>query len=230
MPPPLRSGAEFVSAASERLTYRISLRGFPVGEAQLAAVNRDGRVKISARLRSSPLAEAFYRVDDTVESELVAGNYIVTTIRQHEGEFSRSAGFTIMLREKKAFSADRLRGRFVTETLPSSEVTDPITGLYFLRNRPLATGETVLLHLYDSGEYSETSVEVLRKERIRVAGLGEVATLVIRPQLSHSGLFSKTGPVEIWLTDDIFRVPVKMKTRIALGEVTAEIISSEVER
>lgn len=44
------------------------------------------------------------------------------------------------------------------------------------------------------------------------------------------GIFRRTGDVLIWVTDDQYRVPVKFVTSIALGQVTAELVSSDVQR
>jgi hypothetical protein len=227
--PPLRRADEFLAGTSERLTYRITLRGVPVGQAVLAARREQAGVRITLTVTSFPLITEVFPVDDEVETELIAGNYIVTKIRQHEGSYSRQAGYTLMLRERKAFAADRLRGQFVSDPLPREDVTDVLSGFYFLRNQPVQVGKSLLLQLYDSGGYAPTMVEVLRQELIRVPGLGEIETLVLQPHLKNAGFFRSTGPILIWLSADRFKVPVRMQTSIPLGTITAELVSSEVE-
>ncbi|UFS71394.1 DUF3108 domain-containing protein [Geomonas sp. RF6] len=229
LPPPLRRGKEFVPAAMEKLTYRITLHGILIGEAVLLATNEKGAVRISVKVTSSPLITPFYPVDDLIETQLVMGNYLVTSIRQREGSYQRNTGFTLMLREKKAFSTATLREGVFTP-LPRSDVTDLVSGFYYMRNQPLEVGKSLLLHIFDSGKYSLATVEVLRQERVSVQGLGDVETLVVVPRLQTEGIFRRTGEMLIWLTADGRKVPVKVETTIPIGKVRAELVSSEVQR
>jgi len=154
----------------------------------------------------------------------------MTTIRQHEGAYRNDVGFTLCLGEKNVFWADRLRKRYSNDPLPTDQAMDIITGFFFLRNQSLEVGKTVVLPLYDSNTYSPTEVTILRKERVTLSGFKDVDTLVIQPLLRTDGFFRQTGDLLVWLTDDLFKVPVKMETTVPyLGKVTAELVSSEVE-
>ncbi len=227
--PPLRQAAEFLAAARERLTYQISMFNVPVGSAELEAKREQGEVRISLKVKSSAAFSGIYPVDDLVETRHIGGNYILTRIRQREGSFRSDRGFTLMLRDKKVFWIDRLTSRSLNETVPTSDVTDIISGLYYLRNRPLEVSKTENLHVYDSDTYADLPVEVLRRERIDLPGLRKADTIVIRPVLKTDGIFKRTGDVTIWLTDDAQRVPVKVETHIALGKVTIALVAADTE-
>ena len=47
------------------------------------------------------------------------------------------------------------------------------------------------------------------------------------PQMKTGGIFRRTGDVQMWLSGDRFKVPVKIVTSIALGQVNIELISAE---
>lgn len=212
----------------ERLTYRIGMLGLPVGDAVLEAKNELGEVSIVLTVRSIAPFSSIYPVDDRIESRHAAGNFIITKIRQQEGSFRSNRGFTLFLRDKKVFWMDILTNRSVSEPLPNSEVLDLLSGLYYLRTRPLQVGTTERLHVYDSDRYSELPVEVLRREQVDLPNLKGVNALVIKPLLKSEGIFKRTGDVAIWLTDDASRAPVKVETEIALGKITAELVSAEI--
>lgn len=226
----VRRGDEFVPRAHERLTYRIDLYGVPVGTAVVDATNRNGEVRITTRITSNAFLSGIYPVDVSVDTRLIKGNYLLTRIRQHEGDFTGDSGFTLMLRERNAFWVDRLHNRYANHPLPREDVMDVVSGFYFLRSQPLEVGRQVVLHLFDSNEYDPTSVEVLRKERLHLNGLREVDTLVVHPVLKTAGFFRRTGDLFIWLTNDTYRVPVRVETSIPLGRVTAELVSIEGEK
>jgi hypothetical protein len=161
---------------------------------------------------------------------MIKGNYLLTRVRQSEGNFKGDFGFTLMLRERKAFWVDRLTNRFNYQPLPVDNVMDAVSGFYFLRNRTLEVGNPVQLHLFDSNEYSLTTVEVLRKETIELSDGRKVEALVLHPRLKTAGFFRRTGDIMLWLTDDTYRVPVRLETSIMLGKITAELISVESEQ
>jgi hypothetical protein len=224
---PLRKTGEFLATQGEKLTYRISMLGIPVGNAELEAKQEQGEVRITLHIQSNPAASQLYPVDDSVETRHIGGNFILSRIRQSEGSFRGDRGFTLFLREKSVFWIDRLKNRSLQEPLPNSAVVDILSGLYYLRNQPLEVGKSVVLEIFDSNRYAPTTVAVLRKEHLTLPGLREVDTLVIHPELKTEGVFRRTGEIMIWLTDDEKRVPVKVETRISLGKVTAELVSAE---
>jgi hypothetical protein len=226
----VRRAGEFLSTRREKLTYRISLLKIPVGSAVMEAANNDGELRISVRITSNAAMSGFYAVDDLVETRMIKGDYLLTRVRQNEGSYRGDFGFTLMLREHKAFWVDRLRNRYDYQPLPGDDVMDAVSGFYFLRNRDLEVGKSVQLNLFDSNEYSPTTVEVLRRERIGLPGSRDVNTLVLHPLFKTAGFFRRTGDITIWLTDDKYRVPVRMETFITLGKVTADLIASEREQ
>lgn len=225
--PPLRKASEFLANDWEKLSYRISMSGIPVGMAELEARQDNGEIRITLRIQSNAAVSQLYPVDDSVETRHIGGNFILSRIRQREGSYRGDKGFTLFLRDKSVFWIDRIRNLTLTEPLPNSSVVDILSGLYFLRNQPLEVGTSVVLQLFDSNRYAATTVVVLRKEHLTLPSLREVDTLLIHPQLKTEGVFRRTGEILVWLTDDEKKVPVKVETRIALGKVTAELVSAE---
>jgi hypothetical protein len=227
---PLITADEFLSTEWETLTYRFSIMGIPVGSAELQASQEHGEVRFTLRIQSNAALSQLYPVDDCVETRHMAGNYILTRIRQREGSFRGDRGFTLLLREQSVFWIDRLNNLSVQEPLPNSSVVDILSGLYYLRNQPLEVGKPVLLQLFDSNQYAPTSIEVLRREHLTLPGLREVDTLLLHSQLKSGGIFQRTGEILVWVTDDQNKVPVKVETQIPLGKVTAELVSAQSRR
>lgn len=230
LPAPIRSNEEFIGFRKETLTYTVSLHGLPVGSAQMIATNSNGELRITTSARSNAALSLIYPVDNITETRMFNGRYIMTTIRQHEGSFHSDVGFTLCLGEKSVFWADRLKKIYVNSPIPTDQTMDIISGFFFLRNQELGVGKSLLLHLYDSNAYSPTEVRVLRRESLPLPGFRDVETLVIQPLLKSEGFFRRTGDILLWLTDDEFRVPVRMETDVhPLGRVSINLISSEVE-
>lgn len=221
-----RTGGAFLAAKYEKLTYQLLMFEIPVGTAELEAKYEDGETLITLRIRSSAAVSSVYPVDDVVEIRHVVG-FIMAKIRQQEGSFRSDELFTINPGKKRVTWFDNIHGRSLKTTVPNDEVLDSLSAIYYLRNRQLEVGRTETLHIFDSEIYAAVPVEILAREEIRLPNLTKVNTLVVRPLQQTAGIFRRTGDLLIWLTDDGNKVPVKIVTSIALGKVTAELISAE---
>jgi len=225
--PPLSSASNFLSTKSEKLTYLISMFGLPMGSAELEAKNENGEIWLTLRVRSNAAISNVYPVDDVVETRHINGQFILSTIKQQEGSFRSDEGFTINLRKKRVSWVDNRGGRSQTVAIPTDEVLDTLSGIYFLRNRQLQVGKTETLHIFDSESYADVPVEILSRETVRLPNFTEVNTLVVKPLQKSAGIFRRTGDILIWMTDDAYKVPVKIVSSVALGTVTVELISAE---
>ena len=226
-PTTLQSLSDALAARYEKLTYLVSMHGLPIGNAELESKHENGVTAITLRMKTNAAISNFYLVDDQIETRHIDGKFIMTNIKQQEGSFKSDESFTINLRKKSVSWVDFARPRTLKVAVPTDDVLDTLSGIYYLRNRQLQVGRTETLHIFDSEVYADVPVEILRKEEMRLPNLTKVATLVVRPLQSTPGLFRRTGDLVIWMTDDDFKVPVKIVTSIAMGQVTAELISSE---
>jgi hypothetical protein len=103
-------------------------------------------------------------------------------------------------------------------------VFDPLSGFYYLRSLELSVGRPVFITIFDSKRIWNVEVQILRKEKVPLSS-GWVNTIVIKPLMKSEGIFSRQGDMLIWLTDDGKRIPVKMQTKVAIGSITATLVS-----
>lgn len=201
--------------------------GLPIGSAELEAKNENGEIRLTLRVRSNAVISNFYPVDDIVVTRHIDGKFILTAIKQLEGSFRSDEGFTINLRKKRVSWVDNMGGRYQTVAVPTDEVLDTLSGIYLLRNRELQVGKTETLHIFDSESYADVPVEILRRETVLLPNFTKVDTLVVQPLQKSAGIFRRTGDILIWMTDDVYKVPVKIVTSVAFGTVTVELVSAE---
>ncbi len=212
----------------EKLTYQVTIFGLPIGDAELEAKREIGETTLTLRVKSNSTISNVFPVDNTIVTRHISNRYIMSTIRQHEGTYVSDEGFTINLKRKRVTWYNNVTGRSQITTVPTDEVIDTLSGIYYLRNRQLQVGKAEKLQIFDSEVFAEVPVEILRREKIRLPNYTEIDTLVIRPIQKTAGIFRRTGDILIWITDDANKVPVKIVTSIALGTVTADLISSDV--
>ena len=223
------TGAVF--GPGERLTMRIHYGAIHAGRAHLAVEPGDGR---SFHFVATAKSEGFFawllrfRVDDR-------------TVAEWDPESACSLGIEKHLREGRAerdqrVVIDPLTGHALVEDAKVKEkafalqpcVLDVLSAFFVLRVRGIAEGEPVRLPVFDNGKSYVLEVRFLGRERLDLPPpLGKnVPTLVVEPLLAEgTGLFVKEGRLKIWLTDDARRIPVRLRARVAIGSVTAELES-----
>ncbi len=106
---------------------------------------------------------------------------------------------------------------------------DPLSVFYAFRTQPLREGVQMKKPVTDGKKCVMGSGEVLRRESITVAGVTYDCFLV-EPNLEHiGGIFKKSrnAKLQIWVTADERHLPVKVKSKIRIGSIVAELVSVE---
>ena len=80
-----------------------------------------------------------------------------------------------------------------------------------------------LQNFYKDNVY-DLDVRYLGKETIEVPA-GKFNCIIIEPLVQEGGLFKSEGSILIWLTDDNLKIPVKVKTKVVIGSIDAELTS-----
>jgi hypothetical protein len=116
--------------------------------------------------------------------------------------------------------------RFDVGTCP----LDVLSAFYVTRLRGVSEATPLELPVFDNGRRYTLGVRFLGREKLDLpAPLGHgTPTLIVEPQLlSGTGLFVKSGRLKIWLTDDARRIPVRLRAKVAIGSVSADLESYE---
>jgi hypothetical protein len=110
--------------------------------------------------------------------------------------------------------------------LPTSGAAqDPLSSLYVVRTMPLQVGDPVYLPIFDRGQTWMTEIRVLGREQLQLP-VGTVHTLKLQPLLRTPGIFRRAGELFVWLTDDAYRLPVQMQSRLSIGVVSARLLKA----
>jgi hypothetical protein len=214
----------------EKLVYDLAWTGVKAGTATLEVVNDKETLRVISTANSANWVSVFYKVEDRVETVLAKGKSDIFLARPQnyrlklrEGRHRRDKEVIYDHERKKAVFIDHLdndRKEFAI----SEHAFDPLSVLYYVRTLKLEVGKSVYMDIFDSKKLWNVEVQVLRKERISSI-LGDVETVVVKPLMKSEGIFNRKGDMLIWLTDDQKRIPVKMQTKVAVGSITATLVS-----
>ncbi|MGD0883772.1 MAG: DUF3108 domain-containing protein [Thermodesulfovibrionales bacterium] len=223
------SGEVFPFQIPETLLYDLTWAGIKAGEASLRVKGSDGGLIITSTAKSAQWISLFYTVDDWAESRLTGdiriktiGHPVNYKLKIREGRRRKNKEVIFARDASKAIYIDYLNGEKKAFDVPSV-VFDPLSSFFHLRTRDLEVGKSVYVPVFDNRKIQDVEVQVLRKEKVEVPA-GEFNTVVVRPLIKSEGIFERKGTINIWLTDDEKRIPVKLKTKVKVGSITAYLV------
>jgi hypothetical protein len=213
----------------EKLTYDLTWTGIKAGTATLEIIQDSSTMRIVSTAKSADWISLFYTVDDRVESVLLnpqppslIGQPQNYRMKIREGRHRRNREVVFDSGKHTALYIDHLGGE--KKDLPIRDnIFDPLSSFYYVRTMKLEVGKPVFVDILDNKKMWNVEVLVLRKEKIRTT-LGSFDTIVIKPLMKSEGIFSRKGDMLIWLTDDERRLPVMMRTKVAVGNITATLV------
>lgn len=212
----------------EALTYELSWAGIQVGVASQEIFADGAQRRIVSTARSNDWLAVFFPVEDRIESryEPLQGGFPGQVrhypLQTREGKHRRDREIEFMPERGVARFRDNLGGERVTVPIPADTI-DIYGSFYLVRYLPLEVGRSLFVNILDGKRQRRIEVRVLRKERLKTV-LGEVETVVIQPLVQSEGVFEGKGSVVIWLTDDARRIPVRARTKVTVGSVTATLV------
>ncbi len=96
---------------------------------------------------------------------------------------------------------------------------DDASFIYYVRALTLELGQTQSFARYFRPDANPVTIQVLRKETITVPA-GTFSTIVVKPVIRTSGIFSEGGQAELWFSDDTNHTLIQMKARLSFGSLS----------
>lgn len=209
----------------ERMEYSVTWGGARIGRSVLTIEAIDtiaGRETYRATLQTEG-GPPFYRLEDRLTSWIQPKPFATVRFDQklRQGGYRRDRRHLMDLAEQTYTRYDLDGDRYAAHEeeadvdIPTGAM-DEVAYFFFVRLSELEVGERYEYELYFKESGNPVVLEVLRRERIRVPA-GTFNTIVVRPTIKTSGLFSEGGEAELYVTDDERRIPVRVQTRMPIG-------------
>ena len=193
----------------------------------LTTVNGRPAYLLQTTAFSASVIDAFFKVRDVNYSWIDAETFYSLGYTQsvREGSYKRDEWLTF----------DYPRGLFYGEIQKkeaprvisgplSIQVLDMLSSLYFVRAQKLQIGQDIVFDIINRERQYPLVVKVLGKETVKTKA-GKFDCIVVEPQFRGEGIFvSKGKSLKVWLTDDEYKMPVKMKAEVFIGSVSAELL------
>jgi hypothetical protein len=178
--------------------------------------------------KSNSFIDIFYKVRDRYESYADTGmTHSLLYTERKKGSEKRDITVTFDWESEKVQYTNFGKSRKPISVLPGS--FDPLSVYYAFRLVDLEVGKIIEIPVTDGKKSVMGRARVTKRETILVGGR-EFDTYRIQPYLEHfGGVFkkSKKAKLDIWLTADEKKIPVRMRVKVIIGSVTFEYIMPE---
>lgn len=212
----------------ERFSYEISWFAVTAGTAVMEVtdagrVNDRPSMRLATTAISSPFVTRFYPVDNRVESTIDSTSLQPQrmTFRRREGK--RKNDFEYTFRHADGTVSAVKDG--VTDTLQIPAGTqDAISCLYYVREAlSLQPGASLTVNVHHDKKNYKLEVRVEAIETLE-GSWGKVETARVLAIMPFQGIFLNQGNIRVWLTTDARRVPVRMKAKVVIGSIVADLV------
>ena len=213
----------------EKLTFDVKYGFVTAGIAtmQVPSIKRiSGRdaYHVTFEVNTVPSFDLFYRVRDRYETYIDVEGLFPWRFEQHIREGSYSRDFAAFF--------DQRRGKAKTSEgsydIPKY-VHDIVSAFYFARTldySDMQVGDRINLKNFYKDKVHDLDVKYHGKETITVPA-GRFDCIIVEPLVREGGLFKSEGNIIVWLTDDDIKMPVRVKTKVIVGAIDADLTSYE---
>ncbi|WP_184891143.1 DUF3108 domain-containing protein [Candidatus Cardinium hertigii] len=231
--PPFRQG--------EWLEYQVSYGYLSAGTAtmgvdeQLHEINGHACYKIQIKgVSASGLELLNIKVDNTWESyldvDLLRPHKFIEHIQEHNYTKKNQTDFdykTNQARVEIAESTNNMQQEVTYFPIPNHNIKDLVSAYYSMRSidtTHLKPGDTfVISGLYEKKIYENIVILFLGKKVITTK-LGKIEAMVFAPLIPvEDSIFTGNRPVEIFISNDANKIPLKLKVNLMLGAVEMEL-------
>ncbi len=206
--------------AGETLDYNLHWVRVSGGAARMtAAPIENGRYRITSVGKSGTFFSRFFKVRDEIES--IVDREAFSTLQYHKVLDEKGK------RKDELTVVDETRGIATRKTKTIKvprPVFDPLSLIYYLRTLDLSAGRTHEFTVLADGRMYTVHASVVQGETVTTPA-GTFQTVLVEPRMeSQEGVFrDEQKRLLIWYSDDPRHVPVRIRSDLKIGAITATL-------
>ncbi|WP_124331150.1 DUF3108 domain-containing protein [Desulfonema ishimotonii] len=216
----------------ETLKYKLRWEFVAAGEATLKIlpykmVSGESACHFVMTAQTNAFVDAFYKVRDRIDAYADRGmtRSLLYRKNQKEGRHKRDITVRFDWQNRKAQYTNSGKAKPPVALMPGT--FDPLSAFYFTRMADLRENAVIERPVTDGKKTITGKVRVLRRETITVTG-GTFDTYLLEPDIEAvGGVFEKSrdARLHVWVTADHRRIPVRVKSKVAVGSFVGELVS-----
>lgn len=218
----------------EKLTFRVAYNStltgsLTAGKATLEVfanetiVNNQSTVHAVAKAWTTGFIEVFYKLNNQLETFINPSTYepqrFIRSLRENKYRKEETVNFN---HKELTAERDKKKVKIIRNT------QDVISILYFARSlsvESLKPGQYFQVPYFLDDSIFHSRIIYEGKEKIKTH-LGTYNCIKLKPLVLIGNVFNDTYPMTIWLTDDKYRLPIMIKSKLKIGEARLELVNS----
>ncbi len=206
----------------ETLSYAMTILGVAGGEMTLTARKAELEGRPTYRFEMSAVSNAFlskfFVVRDSIVSWIDPKSFRSLRFEKHTVEGKRVKD------ELTEFDYEKRVVRYEDKIFPLDDAMfDSLSSVYYVRTLPLEGDKPIEFQVF-SGEPRALVVELKGRETVTVPA-GSFQTIRVEPRSTGAGLMGKN--LVLWLTDDVRKIPVQLRSKLKVGTLVGKLKSIE---
>ncbi|HEY6843073.1 MAG TPA: DUF3108 domain-containing protein [Thermoanaerobaculia bacterium] len=178
--------------------------------------------RITSVAKTNPSFAMILSVRDAVMSVVNRSDFSTVRYEKHTVEHNKPKDDVTTIDEAHG-SATRTRPNKTPQTVAVPRpVFDPLSLVYHLRALNLQPGTVQRFTVYADAKVYTLEADVLRTETIGTSA-GSFQTVVVEPKMQGAGIFKDEGTMTIWFTNDARHIPVRIRSELKVGSITANL-------
>jgi hypothetical protein len=203
----------------ESLKYSAEFNLIPVGQAELYVsgieqIQGNDAYHVSFSAQTKGLANQLFKIRDQIDIWLDSKELYTHRLKKNirEGSYRKSVDIT--------FDYDEGVARTNTKDFKINfTARDPFSMFYYLRTIQLKEKEIMSFTSFEGKNIVNYDLQITGKEIIN-SPVGTFVCKVIRPFRKGKNLFKNQGDMQIWISEDARRLPVKIQIKMKFGSMT----------
>ncbi len=219
----------------EKLEYELRWENVPAGSARLEVLPVkviDGQSVFHFVLtaESNSFLDIFYKVRDRIEAfaDVEMKHSVRYEKKQHEGKHQKDEVIDFDWNKAQAQYSN-----FGSKNEPIGLMDgsfDPLSAFYYTRTAALDGVDELERPITDGKKNIIGRLKVIRRETITLQNRVTYDTYLLEPELQNvGGVFqaTKNAKIQVWVTADDKRIPVRITSKVAVGHFIGELVSAE---
>jgi len=210
-----------------KLSYGLINAGFATLEIENHFENETEMFHIIGKGWTTGMTDLFFSVQDNYETYFTKNSIQpYRFIRKiDEGGYTKDKETLFDFTNNSTTVIDHKRGKKKSFVI-HDKVQDILSSLYYLRTidfSDLKEGAIINIDMFLDDEVYPLQLILKAREVIKF-NKKKIKTLVFQPTVQEGRIFKSNESVTFWISDDLNKIPLKIKASILVGSIKAELI------
>ena len=211
--------AETPFKIGESLKYSADFNLIRVGQAELYVtglekINNLETYHVTFSANTTGLADQLFKIRDQIDIWMDKKDFFTHRLIKNINEGNYSNNVDVKFDYQKSIAKTNSK-----EVSIDFKARDSFSMFYYLRTIPLKKNEVMSFSSYEGKRIVHYNLQMTGTEIIRT-NLGTFNCKVIRPYREGKNLFKNQGDMQIWISDDNKRLPIKIQIKMKYGSMT----------